>query len=353
MQVSELVEVLNYLEDTLNSGRLVKLYSELISAVERYKNSKGKSAEIVVAERVVAIKEYLLSIVPLNWEPAKWSIFTAMGGVKLLGKTSINQIETVTKTPAGSCGILLEDLKKTKQELSALTERNTSLLAELEIFSECDKADTKDRKIFENDLVLKLIFKDKMTIKVISQAVKFLSMWEKVFFYVSLLTKQKGKDVFVNVIKPDTHGSNVFIVELSYNKIAVTAIVKCITQAYGLYSSTLEIKKKILEIRKLNLENKQIERALAEEEKSMVGRIAGTITATQMKEYAWDEKEFQKINKAVVVALKYLLDYIERGGEVNFYTNSDSAEYKEMHDKLFAARDRVIDLKLDIALLRS
>ncbi len=353
MQLNELVDVLEYLEERLKSGKLKKLYAELISEIEQNKRSESKSGENRVAEQVELMKGYLQDIVPRDWGMSKWAIFTSIGGEKIFGKSSVDKIEKISKTPRTGYGALLKDLKKSEEEVSSLSKWISQLLVELKKIDDFDKPKTEGKEISQNDLVLKLIFKDRMKIKVMNQSVKFLSMWEKVFYYVSLLTKQKAKDVHIGIIEPENAGSDVFVVELIYNKITVAAVVKCMIQAYDLYAGTLEIKKKILEIKILNLENKQIEKALADEEKSMIGRIADTITAKQMKEYAWKEQEFQKISKAVTIALKYLLDYVERGGEVDFMGSVGSEEYTDLHENLFMARDRVTELRLDVALLKT
>ncbi len=105
MQLNELVDVLEYLDDILKSGKLVKLYSDLITGMEQYKRSASQSGEKRVAEQVELIKGYLLGIVPQEWGMSKWAIFTSIGGENIFGKSSVDKVERVSKTPRSGFGL--------------------------------------------------------------------------------------------------------------------------------------------------------------------------------------------------------------------------------------------------------
>jgi hypothetical protein len=347
MQIKELVEVLSYINKLYQSSEILDHYKDLKEALKTVRVSPNSPPDPIINEKLKNIENFYNEIeqTKSKWLGSKRMILEKVDPKGILAKTTIDNLAAFLNSPELDRKSCRAAVKSNFDSINLFFKNSIRLLLSLQIFDDAQE-ESKENLLTQNELALQLEFKNGLKVNTVKDLAKHLSIWQQIFINISKLTKQPVKDLVIHRASQSSNGCGVFIIGLKYNKITITAIIKCMLVVFHLYEKSLEIGKKILEIKKMDLEDSSIVRGLENEEKKAIGRIARTVTSKMLNEYGWNKGgNLKEVGNGVIISLKYLLDFIEKGGGISFYSGHTSSQYIELDQKLSMAYEKVDKLK--------
>ena len=320
MNLTRLLDVLIYIENHVSDKNLILNYQNLSSLLFKYSDTRAEELLKQIEENKRTILGIHSEFKSKNWSESQNASIQKLNKDKVLGKSAIVRLNQLfsknIENPfelAKQIDLIVKDLNHLLNEVSILMKSLDPLVK------------TSDEKVFDEfndeDNLLIISFTDGTFFQNINLLEKFCRIWNKVLMSFMYLTKETLKPAQIYEIKTN---SITFLLDPE----TISALTKGSYEVLKGYKKVLEIRKLQLEINNLNLSNKiEIESLLEDEVINIVDIISSQVTYELSANYNWDGKpKKNEIHKNVQVALKQIVNFIEKGGKV------ESVQSKELHD---------------------
>ena len=340
MRISELKNAMQFALAAVKDRNTVPALDALIAVIKQNANApqSGQQQKPITDQKkaaITAIEGVSLSGLTIN----EREILSTFINPARLGKSGASHINEVfaehNLDPMGA----VNAMGVIKGEFTALLEAAERTLAVLKPL----KTEDLDNDIEKGRAAIQITFKKKVAVDNITDLKDQTEEWWHVVRGVSLLTNTAVEDNRVLTVQKGSP----LIVELSSVYVAVRVVGLVVDKVLTAVDRYLDLKKKVEEVRHLNLQNKQIERDLDKEAENFRETIVEDIKTRVIEEIAPDKKTNGEIQKAMEISVKNVFAFLDKGGTVDCRVPSDDGTpdtklIQEMYEKI-----RLLESKLD------
>jgi uncharacterized protein YxeA len=325
MDVGKLYKIAKELNDNIQSAGLKIRFATITQNIQKL-TQQGQTT-IQTKQQILAniesskreISTAINTFIPTNLSVEDGKVYESIGAYELFGYTGKLRFLSIFNDLQSNSASVRNELQKYQQEINKITQLYSSLAE----FSE--KLPKADEGLVKNDLIV-LFFQEGAEINNLDELAKVSTQWNKVLIAFALLSKDNDTNFRIETVE---RGS--IILTLS----AIAGVVFALGKAVD---KVLDTVKKYYEIKKLAHEAKQIkgvpESAIRELENSSKLKLkteANEIARQLIEEYGWNEKSDRKdVDSAVRIAVRQLLEFVNKGGKVDIKLLAQNSDKKEM-----------------------
>jgi hypothetical protein len=310
MQISSLIQVINYLKAISGDTSLLNGYKKLSEII---KDASAKHDEDYITE-IFREKEQLINILlesdPVGWGYSSYNLLDKINSNKLFGRTAADYIETLITPESKDYNGINTALNKKIKLFSRLSE-NLDTIQHLHDHVIPQDA-VKPAVNTGNKASMLISFEGRLAVQNIDELERYTRLWDGILNAFSQMT-------------------GVEILSMEINSFSKNGIVLCVyaddktmnalsTGIAGIESALpviLKIRKIQIEMVDLPLHN-DINNLLEEEITSLVSNSSWTTSQKLLSLYGIDSIDEDEILGDVSRALKQILSFIEKGGKIKF-----------------------------------
>lgn len=316
MNVSELLDLTNWIDANIREPDLVSKYSALQSAMQAYAqpNQRGQSFE---SQREDLI-EFIRDIPCYSLTKHQLDFLSSIGIGHYIGAQGVDYIEELLYKNvidvADSAAKVAEIVKSIGQGLT----RSEQIQAGLDECVEIEEYESS------GDVLIRVTFTGEAGFRNVSDFKNWGKVWYEIGRGIALAHGKTPEDIRV---VGATKGS--IVVELAALATIAGTTSYIIMEGLKVAEKVLDIRKKAEELKGLKLKNaglaQQLDECADEEKAEAVDRI----TASSVDELKINQKtEGDKVS-ALKKSVELLLDFVEHGGEVDFVLHEEDESEEE------------------------
>ena len=336
MELEKLKEVLSFVENHVKTKEYIQHYQTLSVNLAEY--AKTKSNEILMEIEIEKniILNFHNDFTLKHWLESQRKTIRNLNKNKLLGKEAILKLNLLFNKNIDTPAELERNINKIIKDLNGLLLEIDVILKGLAPI--IDDSGNKKNKFEDEQLDLLVVsFEDGTFFQNINLLEKFCRIWNRILMSFMYLTNEDIKPVKIHDISARS-------ISFMIDSDTIKALTKGAYEVLKGYKKVLEIRKLQLEINQLNLSNKfEIENLLEDEVINIVDIISSQVTYELTDKFdTHDKKLKEEIFKNIQISLKQIVNFIERGGKVE---SSDSKEFNELNDKIGNILSNIKDLE--------
>ena len=302
MNTTELYQLTEWIDTNVRAKNIAKKYQVIHTTLAQNANPGQQNAiEPLKEDLINSITEIELEQLTVD----QIAFLTRMGIAEYVGENAIKHIEDILfrntldhATASAEFNKIFDSinngLAKSKQIKSGLT----------------DLIDPEE--LPENEALIRVGFVKDSAVNNVDDLKKWSGVWFDIGRGIAMAHGKTPKDVRVIGAKK---GSIVIEFAVAYAIAKTTG--KIILFALQVADKVLEIKKKAVEVRGMELKNKQIAAELEQEAKDLIEEKKQSITELIFDELGVNNQVDGEKRTALENAIKKLIEFIERGGEVD------------------------------------
>jgi len=335
MNLNRLIEVLTFVQNHINDMQLILHYKNLKSHLLKLETNSEDNTIIDINNEKKYIIDFHEKFSSKTWGESQNDVIERLNKEKILGTPAIkriNNIFTKNKTNPQEAAKQIDTIITT---LNSVLKEISILLKSLEPIIE-DSTNEK-KETFEDNNILIISFESGSFFQNIHYLEKFCRIWNRILLSFMYLTNEPVE--FANI--HDLNSNNIsFILN---NKI-IDTITQASYQVLKGYKKVVEIRRLQLEIESINLSNKsEIKNLLDDEVINIVDIISSQVTYELLAKYKWDKKsEKDELYKNIQISLKQIVNFIEKGGKIE---SKNSKELNSLTDKIIVILKSIKELE--------
>lgn len=339
MRVSELKNAMQFALAAVKDRNTVTALDALIGVIrQNAKVQPGQQQKPITEQKkaaLMAIEGVSLSGLTIN----ERDILSTLIKPERFGQTGVAHINEIfaehNLDPMGAVNAL-DGIKKEFSTLVESAERTLGVLQPL-------ATEDMDKDIEKGRAAIQITFKQKVAVENITNLKDQTEEWWHVVRGVSLLTNTAVEDNRILTVQK----ASPLIVELSSVYVAVRVVGLIVDKVLTAVDRYLDLKKKVEEVRHLNLQNKQIERDLDKEAENFRETIVEDIKTKVIEEIAPDKKTNGEIQKAMEITVKNVFAFLDKGGTVDCRVADDNGTPDAKQIQAMYERIRLLESKLE------
>lgn len=343
MRISELKRTVNFVKQAVIDPNIPSLFQQLIQVLQQNARMQpGQQPQPITQQKtnlIAAIKSIRPETLTLN-ERRLLKTFIDMD---VMGDSGVDKVNRIfadhNLDPIGAVNAFNEMQQKYARLISTASEI-------LKILEPIDVA-VIETDIEDGHAVLQITFKGKATMGSVTDWREYSEQWWRIVRSFGLLT-----DTTADQAKILSFQQGSVIVEVSAVYILVKAIGSAADKIMSVIERLLDLRKKIHEIKQLDLTNKQIERDLEKEADAFVENKMSQITQHVTAEINKAKAEDGEVKNSLQISIKDLYQFLDRGGTVDCrlrLMDKEPEEAKQLRDvygEIRTLETRIEELKL-------
>jgi hypothetical protein len=284
--------------------------------------------------QIIEIQE---KINPNRWRDYHVRLLNKYDKQGLFGKEAIEKINKTFEVNKTSYEDITITIKELISDTSSFYNNIKQMIEGLEPLVKPIYTTSNSIDIDERNHLLFISFDEALFIKDIPQLEKFCRIWNRIIAAFTILTNEKLEDIR--------------IYDIESTSITFYAGIKTInTMTRGTHQVLLGYKK-VLEVRRLQLELDNLQLSFKEEIKTLledeivniVDIISGKVAEELLQKYNWEQNEkYRDVYNMVQISLKQTLDFMEKGGKIESKHSSDLSKLNETINKI---RHNIFDME--------
>jgi hypothetical protein len=318
MQITALIQVINYLKEISGNPAILEGYKRLADII---KDASGdpdsNSPEAIFIEKEELCK-LLLENDPSAWGYASYSLFEKINNNQLFGKAATNYLDNLITPENLDYKAIYSDLSRKIKLISKLSDTVNRFLQMFDQLVPSDVFHLSEDP--DNKFSLFLYLEGRLTIQNISDMERYSRLWDGILNAFSRLT---GEEKLTLDIRSFQNG-NIVLGAPAKDK-TLNAFKTGVVGMLDSLSLILKIRKMQIEITRLPLYH-DLNELLEEEIQMLVNKKALELTQELISGYSSDTYISEEITSDLSRVLKQILSFVERGGRVEFRPAVSSPE---------------------------
>lgn len=340
MQTTELLRLIEWFKSHIVAEAIPMKYSKLSEKLTHNSSSNNQAKQAYKAERQ-ALLDSLKKIDYNALSIEQIAFLKKLSIYELLGESGIKKIEQVLfennldiATAAKEIGDFAKKIGQANNTFNKIYDALSPLF------------NTKEEyEIQQNSVLMRIYFQQQAAINNISDFKKLSSNWYDISRGIAMAINKTPEDFF---IVGASKGSIIF--DLIVVAGIATTVSKILLESLKVAEKTVDILKKVEELKALRLNNKQIEADLIEESKLAKEQgvhiiLTETVTLLEIKEDQGD------VISALTNSISKLIEFTQNGGQVDF-VQPESDKSIEPDETKTLSRKEISKLKENIAEIR-
>jgi len=343
MQVQELLKLINWIEENINGNQIIQKYTALQNGINQNVNIRNNQPR----QSFDSQKEALITVLPeLNFDQLSLEQINLLEKFEIkdsIGIKGVQIIEDILYKKSLDIAAAAQEITQITQKLTAANTKFTAIKSSLEsVFDSLEDEEVPDDSVF-----MRVYFHGNSAIKDVSQLKRLGGLWYDIGRGIAMANGKSPEDF---KIVGAQKGS--VVLELVVIAGIATSVSTILLAGLKVTEKVIDILKKVEELKKLKLVNKNI--ALDLEKEAEKERIEGVknITSEIVKKLKLKPKEEGDKITALEKSIKKIIDFTENGGLIDFIQPNDedvenaNGELKEFRENCAEIRELEDKIKL-------
>ncbi|MFS1422085.1 hypothetical protein [Shewanella sp. 10N.286.48.B5] len=321
MQISELLQLSVWIDENIKKPKISPKYQALQAGIQQNvsaRNNQPKQPfEIQKHDLIDTIKVIDTSGLTYQQE----DMLEHLNITQNIGDEGVDRIESILYKNSLDIATAAAEVTKITQEINAAIQKSDQIKAALMPLITIPEEDD----IEKGSVVMRVHFQNEVGMDNVTDFKKLGNSWWEIGRGIAMAHDSAPEDIKV---VGASKGS--IIIELAVAVAIATTASTIILSALKVADRVLTIRKKVEEIKSLKLNNQKLEIDLAKEadkeKKEGLEKITKEISIKLNIEANGDGEKVKVLEKSV----RNLIDFVEKGGEVDFFTDDDHAEEPEI-----------------------
>jgi len=342
VQISELLQLSSWIDENIKTNQIAQKYQALQSGIQQNVNAGNRQAkqpfEAQKNDLIDTIK--VLDTSGLTYQQE--DMLAHLNITQNIGDEGIERIEGVLYKNSLDVATAAAEMAKITQEINLAIQKSDQINAAITPLITTPEED----EIEKGFVVMRVHFQNEVGMDNVTDFKKLGNSWWEIGRGIAMAHDSAPEDIKV---VGASKGS--IIIELAVAAAIATTASTIILSALKVADRVLTIRKKVEEIKSLKLNNQKLEIDLAKEadkeKKEGLEKITKDISIKLNIEANGDGEKVKVLEKSV----KNLIDFVEKGGEVDFFTDDEHTEepetkvLKQNFDEIKKLEKRVIMLE--------
>ena len=346
MQVRELLELTDWIDENIKKPNVAKKAQSLHQVLEQNKNARNNQPKQPFEDQKNDFMETIRAIKTTSLTNEQERMLARLNVIENIGPAGVKKIEDILFRNSLDIATAANKVKEIMDQISNATKVSDQLKSSLSPLIEIERVDDDD--IERPDVIMSVRFQNEVSLSNVTDFKKLGTSWWEIGRGIAMAHDCAPEDVRIVGAQKGS-----IIVELAVIAAIATTTSTIILAALKVAERVLSIRKQVEEIKGLKLSNKKLESELEKEaekeKKEGLDRITKEVAETLGIHQDGDGEKYKVLEKSV----KNLVDFVERGGEVDFFSqeeNSDSEDHvllKSNFSEIKKLEKRVLQLEHD------
>lgn len=318
MEIQELLSVSHWIDKNIVQTLVDNKYQQLLSVLKQHVNERNNQLKPEFNTQKNDLIDTIKVITTIGLTNKQERILNKIGILNHVGEVGVSKIEDVLfrnnldiETATTKVGLILQQITSA---LVTSKQIKTCLTPLIEI-------DETEDEIESYDVIVRVHFHKDVSINNISDFKRWGSIWYDIGRGISMAHDFAPEDIKVIAAQKGS-----IIMVLAVTAAIATTTSTIILSALKVADRVLTIRKKAEEIKNLKLSNKKLEIDLEKEadkeRKEGLEAITKQLSVSLNINQNGDGEKVIALEKSV----RNLIDFVEKGGEVDFFANEDKDE---------------------------
>ena len=315
MQVKELLKLTYWIDENIKSTSVAQKYQQLQAVLQQNVNARNNQPQQPFKDQKNDVINTIKNITTGSLTNEQERMLDTLGIERHLGSQGVSKLEDILFKN----GL---DMATAAAEVASIhTEINNGIAQSDQLKTSLAPLVTEDEEKGHenNDVVMRIHFQNDVSMENLSDFKKWGATWWDIGRGIAMAHHHTPEDIRVVGAQKGS-----IIIELAVIAAIATTTSTIILSALKVADRVLTIRKKAEEIKALKLNNKKLEDDIekeAEKEKSQgLESITKEISVTLNINGQGDGEKIKVLGKSV----KNLIDFVESGGEVDFYADEEN-----------------------------
>ncbi|EGR2895057.1 hypothetical protein DMW05_23820 [Vibrio parahaemolyticus] len=321
MQITELLELTYWIDKNLKSNNVLQAYQQLTNVVQQNVNARNNQPRQPFATQQEALIKAIKPISTNSLTHAQEDMLKKLNLYRHIGLWGVTKLEDILFRNNLDIANAHSELSKIVQELSNGIGRSDQIQTQLKPLI---SAGVEDETSAE-DVMIRVHFQNDVAFENVCDFKKWGTVWWEIGRGIAI-----AHDSSPEAVKVVGAQKGSIIIELATVAAIATTASTIILSALKVAERVLAIRKQVEEIKNLKLSNKKLEVELEkeadQEKKKGLEAINEEITINLNLTADGDGEKIKVLSKAV----KNLVDFVEKGGEVDFVASENAENAEEL-----------------------
>jgi len=343
MQVQELLKLINWIEVNITENQIIQKYTALQNGMNQNVNARNNQPR----QPFDVQKEALITVLPkINFDQLSFEQINLLEKLEIkesIGAKGVEIIEDILYKKSLDIAAAAQEITQITQKITAASTKFTAIKTSLDsVFDSFEDEEVPDGSVF-----MRVYFHGESAIKDVSKLKKLGGLWYEIGRGIAMANGKSPEDF---KIVGAQKGS--VVLELVVIAGIATSMSTILLAGLKVTEKVIDILKKVEELKKLKLGNKNI--ALELEKEAEKERTDGVknITEEIVKKLKLKPKEEGDKVTALEKSIKNIIDFTENGGLIDFIQPNDvddegaNGELKEFRENCVEIRELEDKIKL-------
>ncbi|WP_372972048.1 hypothetical protein [Marinobacter sp.] len=326
MQVKELLELTTWIDKHIKAPDVAKKVHALHQVLEQNKNARNNQQQQPFEDQKNKLIKTIEAIDTASLTNEQERMLTRMGILDNIGPSGVAKVEDILFRNSLDVTTASNKIKEIFDQVSSATNTSDQLKSSLSPLVEGKDEDSDSPD--SSDVLMSVRFQNEVSLSNVTDFKRLGSSWWEIGRGIAMAHDCAPEDVRIVGAQKGS-----IVVELAVIAAIATTTSTIILAALKVAERVLSIRKQVEELKGLKLSNKKLEAELEKEadkeKKEGLERIAKEVADALNINQNGDGEKYKVLEKSV----KNLVDFVEKGGEVDFFSQGEDSDSEE-HDKL-------------------
>ena len=326
MQVRELLELTTWIDENIKNSDVAKKVQALHQVLEQNKNARNNQQQQPFEDQKNNVIKTIKAINTTSLTNEQERMLGRLSIQENIGTAGISKLEDILFKNSLDVATASNKVKQIFDQFSNAIKISDQLKANLSPLIKEEEPDGDEPE--NSDVIISVRFQNEVSLNNVTDFKRMGSSWWEIGRGIAMAHDCAPEDIRIVGAQKGS-----IIVELAVITAIATTTSTIILAALKVAERVLSIRKQIEEIKGLKLSNKKVEGELEKEaekeKKEGLERITVEIAETLGINPNGNGEKYKVLEKAV----RNLVDFVEKGGEVDFFSKDDETNPDE-HQKL-------------------
>lgn len=346
MQITELLSLTHWINENIQATEVVTKYQQLLSVLQHNVNARNNQPRKEFKTQTDALVETISVITTNGLTNEQERMLEKLNILQNIGLIGVKQLENILFRNSLDITTAANEITQIHQKLTAAIASSQQIQASLKPLLETTEEDHEEEK---HDVVMRVHFQNDVAFENITHFKKWGATWWEIGRGIAMAHGHSPEDIKVVGAQKGS-----IIIELAVIAAIAKTASTIILDALKVADRVLTIRKKAEEIKALKLSNNkleaEIEKEAVKEKKEGLDKITKDISINLKIEQNGDGDKVKALEKSV----KNLIEFVEKGGEVDFFAedasedgdkNEDIEQLKVNFDEIKKLEKRVLAIE--------
>ncbi len=342
MQITALIQVINYLKEKSGDAVLLEGYKKLAEVIRE----ASKTPEVdfsAIAKEKESLQKYLWESDPVEWGYASYCLFEKINTNHLFGKRAADWLEKNIKPTTKNIGALEGDLTK---KVKLITKLYDNLGKLMQLFDQIIPAEVFASEAEDTGTpTLILYFEGRLKVKNITDLERYARLWDNILNTFSSLTHEESLTLDINSVQDGNIVLGVVVQEKTLN-----ALMEGVSATLASLPMLLKIKNIQYDLTQLPVDSNLID-MLENETQDLINQTAFTAAQKVTFKYQNETTDTEVTVREMARALKQIESFIDKGGKIEFKPSNASSETSQLNKTLNESFEIARQLELQSEML--